>query len=113
MKLHVVNFLVTVSISALIAYGLWSIDGDLKNFVAVGSFVFMVGTLVPSFGIDFDVARRAVNLRVVCGIFFVIGLVMNTVFSFIGTSQTMYVLVNAIVFLLFVVIANSIYNANQ
>lgn len=113
MKLHVVNFMVAVSISALVAYGLWSMDGELKNFVAVGSFVFMAGTLVPSMGIDFESARRAVNLRAVCGIFFAIGLGINAAFSLVGASQTAYVLVNAITFLIFVVIANSIYNANQ
>lgn len=45
MKIHPVNFMIAVAVSALVAYGLWSIDGPLKNFVAVGSFVFFCRNL--------------------------------------------------------------------
>jgi hypothetical protein len=113
MKLHAVNFMIAVAVSALIAYGLWSLDGPLKNFVAVGAFVFLAGTLVPCMGIEHEQARNAANLRIVCLLFFAIGVVLNVAFSFVGASQTVYILVCAIAFLIYVFLANAIYNARQ
>jgi hypothetical protein len=53
------------------------------------------------------------NLRIVCVVFFVIGAVLNATFSFIGVSQTAYILANAISFLIYIFFANAIYNAKQ
>jgi hypothetical protein len=113
MKIHPVNFMIAVAVSALVAYGLWSIDGPLKNFVAVGSFVFFAGTLTPCMGINYERARNAINLRIVSIVFFVIGAVLNATFSFIDVSQTAYILVIAISFLIYIFLANAIYNAKQ
>ncbi|MEI7429378.1 MAG: hypothetical protein WCL27_02910 [Betaproteobacteria bacterium] len=113
MKVNPVNFLVAIAISALLAFGLWSLDGELRNHVAVGGFVFLAGTLAPGIGIEFELARRAVNLRLVSIVFFVIGLVINAVFSLINLSSTTYTIVSAVVFLLYVLLANAIYSAKQ
>lgn len=113
MKMHPVNFLIAVAVSALIAYGLWSVDGSLKNYVAVGSFVFLVGTLAPGMGIQHELARRAVNLRIVCMLFFVLGLAINTFFALYSDSQTAYIIVNTIVFLIYVFFANMIFGSRQ
>jgi hypothetical protein len=113
MKLHPVNLMIAVAVSALVAYGFWSIDGPLKAFVAVGSFVFLVGTLAPAIGIDYALARRAVNLKIVCGAFFFLGVAINVLFSFLSLSQVAYILVSAIAFLVYMALANAIYSARQ
>ncbi len=113
MQIHPANFLIAVAISALIAYGLWSMDGSLKAYVAIGSFAYCAGTLGPAIGINLEFARNATNLRVVCVVFFMIGLALNLTFALIGSSQTLYILICAISFLVYVFLANSLYNAKQ
>jgi len=113
MKVNPVNFLIAIAISALMAFGIWSLDGELRNYVAVGSFVFLAGTLAPAIGLEYELARRAVNLRLLSIVFFVIGLVINTAFSLINLSSTTYTIVSAVVFLLYVLLANAIYSAKQ
>lgn len=113
MKIHAVNFLVAFAISAFVAYGLWSMDGDLKNYIAIGSFAFLAGTLVPAIGIDYEYTKRAVNLRVVCGSFAVIGFLISLACSFVGSSPTLYIIVSAISFFIYMFIANAIYSVRQ
>ncbi len=113
MKVNTVNFMIAVALSALLAYGLWSLDGALKNFVATGSFVFFAGTLAPCIGINFERARSAANLRVVCIVFFLVGAALNAAFAFVGSSQTLYIIVAAVLFLIYIFVANAIYNARQ
>jgi energy-converting hydrogenase Eha subunit E len=113
MKINPVNFLVAIALSALLAFGLWSFDGELKNYVAVGAFTFLAGTLAPGIGVEFEFARRALNLRIVSLGFFVIGLVINSVFSLISLSSTAYTIVSTVAFLLYVLLANAIYSSKQ
>jgi hypothetical protein len=113
MRINSVNFLVAIAISALMAFGLWSLDGELKNYVAVGAFVFLSGTLAPGIGIEYELARRAVNLRIASIVFFMIGLLINGAFSLINFSSTAYTIISAVVFLVYVLLANAIYSAKQ
>ena len=52
MKFRLVNAMIAVAVSALLAFGLWSFNGELKNYVAVGTFLTLVGTLMPLMGLD-------------------------------------------------------------
>jgi hypothetical protein len=108
-----VNFLVALAISMLIAYGLWSLDGALKNYVALGGMAFLAGTLIPCIGLHYETGRNATNFRVTSGLFFVIGLLINSVFAFLDSGQAAYVVISATVFLIFVVTGNAIYGARQ
>ena len=113
MRVNPINFAVALGIAALLAYGFWSIESALRNFIAVGSFVYLSGTLLPAMGIVFELPRRTVNLRLVCMLFFVLGLVINGAFAAIDFSSVAYVIVSAVTFLLFIFIANAIYAARQ
>lgn len=113
MRLNPINFAVATGISALLAFGFWSLGGPLSHFIAVGAFVFLSGTLIPTMGLEFELPRRAVNLKIVCFVFLVIGLVINGVFSALDFSSTAYVITSTVVFLLYVFIANAIYSAKQ
>lgn len=113
MKLNPVNFLIALGLSALIAFGLWSFESPLKNYIGVGSFVFLAGTLTPFMGIEFESPRRAVNLRVVCVFFFVVGLIINGGSVAFEPSPTFYVIANAITALLYAFLANAVYSAKQ
>lgn len=113
MNIRLINFIVALFFSALISYGLWSVDGPLHNYVAIGSFLFLAGTLVPAIGIEFEYARRAVNLRMTCGVFFGVGLIFNLICALLQVGTTIYIISSAIVFLVFVLIANGVYAVRQ
>lgn len=113
MTLRMTNFLIALAVSGLLAYGIWSLDGSLRNYIAVGSFAYFAGTLVPAIGIEYEYSRRAANVRVVCGSFFVVGLLANLVYSFVGSSPILYIIGSAICFLLYMFIANAIYSVKQ
>ena len=100
MKIQPVNFLIAIALSALLSYGLWSMDAPLKNYIAVGAFVFLAGTLTPCIGIHYEQARRAVNLKVLCAVFFLLGLVENVAFSLLDASATFYIITCSISFLI-------------
>ncbi|WP_153111219.1 hypothetical protein [Propionivibrio limicola] len=113
MKINPVNFLIAVLVSAILAYALWSFGGDLKNYVAIGAFVFFAGTLAPMIGGSFELSRNSTNLRVTSAVFFVLGLIINGLFSMITFPATAYIVVSAIAFLLYVFLANAVYGARQ
>ena len=113
MKLNPVNFLIALGLSALIAFGFWSFGSPLRHFVGVGSFVFLAGTLVPFMGMAFDLPRRAVNLRLVCALFFFVGLVINGCSLAFDLSATFYVIASAVAFLIYAFVANAVYSARQ
>lgn len=113
MKINPVNFLIAIVTSAVLAYALWSFGGDLRNYVAVGAFVFFAGTLGPMIGANFEHARRGANLRVVSGVFFLLGLIINVLFSTILLSATFYIVASALVFLGYMLVVNGIYGVRQ
>lgn len=113
MKINPVNFVIAVVLSAILAYALWSFDGELKNYVAVGAFVFFAGTLVPMLGGSYVYARSGINLRVMSGVVFVLGLIINGLFSTVCYSATAYIVISSLTFLGYILLANSIYGARQ
>ena len=64
-------------------------------------------------GVNFEQSRTTTNVRVVSGIFFVISLASNLIFSFFTFSTPSYVITNGILLLIFVLIAYSISKAKQ
>lgn len=113
MKINPVNALIAVLLSALIAYALWSADGALKNYVAVGAFFFLAATLVPLIGASYEQARKGVNLRVTSGVFCAIAVLDNVLFATVDFSATAYIVTTALFFLVYVLLANVIYGARQ
>lgn len=58
-------------------------------------------------------ARRGVNLRVVSGVFFGIALGLNTLFAIFDLSATAYIVISAVLILVYLLLANAIFNARQ
>ena len=114
MKLNFAKAIIAVAVSSLISYGLYNIH-DSENIIllSLGSLVFLATTLVISIGVNFERPRTTTNIRVVSGIFFVIALVSNLIFSFIKFSVPSYVITNGILLLIFVLIVYSINKAKQ
>lgn len=113
MKTGLVNSMVAVLLAALASYALWSVGGNIQNYIAVGSFVFFFSTLLPLIGGAYEYPRNAINLRIVAGIFFALGVVINALAALLDFSPTAYIIISALIFFIYVLVANAIYNAKQ
>ena len=114
MKINFVQTIIAIAVSLLIAYGLYSFHGnDNKLLLCVGSFVFLSVTLIITIGASFELPPTTTNIRVVSGVFFVVALISNLIFTFINFSVPSYVITNGILLLVFILIAYSINKAKQ
>ncbi|MEI7983740.1 MAG: hypothetical protein WCI71_18980 [Bacteroidota bacterium] len=114
MKINFVQSIIAIAVSLLIAYGLYSFhSSENKILLSLGSFVFFATTLLLTIGTSFQLPRTTTNVRVVSGIFFVVALISNLVFTFITFSVPSYVITNGILLLVFILIAYSINKAKQ
>ena len=114
MKINFVQTIIAIAVSLLIAYGLYSFhSSENKILLSAGSFVFLATALVMTIGASFELPRTTTNIRVVSGIFFVIALISNLIFTFINFSVPSYVIINGILLLVFILIAYSINKAKQ
>lgn len=114
MKINLVQTIIAIAVSALIAYGLYNFhDSENKILLSVGSFLFFATTLVMSIGVSFEQSRTTTNIRVVSGVFFAIALISNLIFTFINFSVPSYVITSGILLLVFILIAYSINRAKQ
>jgi hypothetical protein len=112
MKLNFIQTIIAIVVSLLIAYGLYIFHGsENKILLSAGCFVFLAVTLVITIGVNFELPRTTTNVKVVSGIFFVIALISNLVFTFVSFSVPIYVITNGILLLIFVFIAYSINRA--
>ena len=114
MSVHPVNLLISVVVSALLAYAIVLIGGDaITATVGVGSFITLASTLGLAIGVRYERGRVGTNVRLVSALFFAGLLVTNGAFSLIGHSQAAYVITTGIFFMVFVLIAHSLGSAAQ
>lgn len=114
MKVHPVNLLAAVVISALLTFGVTSLDSNtMKATIAIGSFVFLATTLSLGLGFTFANARAGLNVKVVSFVFFIGAVVLNLIFGFASFSQTSYIITSGVFFLLYVVVTNGLFGARQ
>ena len=114
MKIKIVPTIVAVLLCALIAYGLFSFHKfDYQILLSVGGFVFCAATLFFAFGVNFNLPRTTTNIRFLSITFFFIALVSNLIFCFINFSVPLYVILNGIFLLIFILITYSIANAKM
>ncbi len=113
MQIKLVNLLLVVLFSAVLAYGLASCNSILANYIAAGGFAFFAGTLSPIVAVNYEYARSALNLRILSGVFFVLGLAINGLFAFSLSSATAYIVISAIALLIYLFLASAIYGTRQ
>src|SRR5574344_1541383 len=102
MKINFVQTIIAIAVSLLIAYGLYSFhDSENKILLSAGSFVFLSATLILTIGTSFELPRTTTNIRVLSGVFFVVALISNLIFTFLAFSIPSYVITNGILLLVF------------
>lgn len=114
MKINIVQTIIALAVSFLIAYGFHSFhDSENKILISAGSFIFLATALVMTIGASFDLPRTTSNIRVVSGIFFAIALISNLIFKFINFSVPSYIIINGVLLLIFILITYSINKTKQ
>lgn len=114
MKIDFVKSAIAIAVSGLIAYGFYHFhNGENKSLLSLGSFLFTATTLLFTIGINFEFPRTTTMVRTVSGIFFVISLLNNIIFSFNDFSVPFYVIVNGILALIYILIVYTISKAKQ
>ena len=106
MKVNIVYTCIGTLIALLLAYWAFDIAKGNENDVVcgVGSAVCFMGTLIPMLGIGHESSRISVNLRVLAAVFFLIFVVSYFCFAIFGVRMPYYLLVNAIILLIFIAI---------
>ena len=114
MKIKVIPAIIVVVFSALIAYGLYYLCTCDKNYlVLIGFGVMSMCILLATFGVSFEPHRTSVNIKVTSIVFFLLALISNVVFALVPFSVPLYVVVNGIVLLVWLLSVYGISKARQ
>lgn len=114
MKIKVVPALIIAAISALVAYGFYFLcKSDQKELLLFGSGVITFCTLVAAFALEFKNQRATTNIKVVSILFFVIALICNSIFAFVKIADPVYVIVNGLLLLAWLLVVYGIGRAKQ
>ena len=116
MQINFVRLFIVLLLALLFAYSFFVFHLGLnlnKQLLGIGGFVFLVATLVPAFSLKYNLPRTGANIRTVSGIFFAIALMSNFLFTFITFSATVYILINGIFLLVYLLIVSFIASTKQ
>ena len=114
MKLNFVQAIIALAISTLISYGFYIFNESENNIIfSLGSFVIFSTSLIFSLGTDFELPRTTTNVRVVSVIYFIVAMISSLIFTFINFTVPSFVITNAIMLLVYILIIFSIYKAKQ
>lgn len=109
MKANVFLFVLSVAVSALLGYLVYSVAGVDPNALLAGLFstLCFICTLIPAFGFRYKTHALSVNLRTLSIVAFVIMLFFHIAFAAIVIKMPYYLIVNGIILCLYLGIAYS------
>ena len=115
MKLDVVKSLIAVAISALLAYACYEICDyeHVQWVISAGAFVSIGIPMLLALGVSSQQERSSVMLKTPSWVFLLIEMVSNGVFVFFDFSVPVYIIVNGLILLTFLLIYNSIYSTKM
>lgn len=113
MRIDTVYFMIAAAIGLLLSYGLWAMADGLAIYIAIGSAIYLCTTLGMMMGVRHDNPRTRTNVSVLSGVFFAIGLVLNVIFSVMGSFPVIYIMVSAISLLVYLGAVHFISSANS
>lgn len=114
MKLNLVQTLIAISLSALMAFGIFNYNqSENSTLFSIGGFLFLSSTLIFLIATNFEFPRTTTNIRALSVFFFLIALTINLIYTFAGFSAQSYIIVNGFCFVTFFSILNLIYRSKQ
>jgi len=115
MKVNPVFLLISLAISALAGYGFfsWNSGEAFQLLITIGAGILIFITLSGIIALQAAGGRGSVgNIRALSIVFFIIAIISNIIFSFmILSTPTSYIIVNGILFLVYLLISYSIFRA--
>ncbi len=114
MKPNIFLIIVSVLISTLAGYGFYAANSGeaFCLLLSLGSGLSFAATLIGTLGVRPKEKKGNVNFKVVSCIFFVLFLISNLVFGFIGMKVAPYIIVNGIILLVYAIIEYGIIKSN-
>lgn len=115
MKVNIVLTILSVAISALLGYAVYSVAGIDPNASLSGicSIVCFMGTLVPAFGLKYKTRALSVNLRALSLVAFVVMLICHFSFASIWIKMPYYLIVSGLILCVYIGIAYVINSTKQ
>jgi hypothetical protein len=113
MKINPVMLIVSLAISGLVAYGFYTTNqGEVYPWlISIGSAFLCFITLSGILTVSFDIRGGTGNYKIVSVLFFIITLISNIIFSFLNFTLPPYIIINGILFLLFIALEYAIIKA--
>ena len=75
--------------------------------------MFIATTLIFTISVSFEQPRTTTNIRVLSGIFFVLALISSLIFMLVQFNSPLYILINGIMFLIWLLIVYALKRANM
>lgn len=115
MKTNIVKSIIAIAFSALLAYACYAICkyDEIRWLLTIASFVMFCVMSVMTFGLKAKSERSSVVLCVLSGTLLTVAIIMNFVFAFFDFSVPVYIILNGIVLLAYLMTYASIFQAKQ
>ena len=115
MRVNFVMLLIALAIAALSAYGFyaWNSGETFQLLITIGAGIQIFITFSGIIAVQSTGGRGGVgNIRAISIIFLIIAILSNVIFSFISlTAPTSYIIVNGIIFLIYVLVGYGVIKA--
>ena len=110
MRLDYFNTFIAIAISALLAWGTYSMTDteELKIMVAIVSFITLATSAMCSIALKIGEQRSSVVIRATSGVFFFLLLILNGIFTFFDFSKPLYIILNALILLIMLIVNRSV-----
>lgn len=112
MKINFVMLIIVLAISALAAFGFYSVN-SIENYRLLITFGSSISIFITLSGVlAFSSPHgSSVNIKVVSGVFFIVFLIEQIIFSFININLAPYVIITGILLLVYLIICYGIIKA--
>ena len=103
MKINIVPTIISVAISALLAYALHALckTEGMELLLAIGGGLCFFVTLTACLGVRFEKGRTSTNTSALAMVFFFLMIISNGIFAFIRFSMPAYIVINGVLLLAF------------
>ena len=115
MKINIVPTIISLAISALIAYALYVLcktEGQ-ELLLAIGGGIATFIPLTTTLGVRFEQSRTSANIATLGGVFTGIMLICCFIFALVRFSPPVFIIVAGILLLVFIMIVYAIARAKQ
>jgi len=114
MRIDIIKWLIAFGISALVSYGCYSLSKEevsMRMLYTICSFLFLFITATFMLGVTLSNTRSGALLKVLSGIFFGVGIILHLIFGLFPLNQTIFLITDGLLLLIYALGANFIYKS--